>query len=155
MKYILNGYDLEEKFGLIIKNGVDPLLAMPERKESVTNDFQDQNGIEKDLAAPKFKARTFVFDCALEANDANDLQVKYFGLFNLLSQQGVYTLYNDFLNLTVTIFYTKFTSNNSGLYKTSNNKIATDFKLEFGETDPYGNIPIVYLVDDVDRYLIP
>lgn len=155
MRYILNGYDLEQIFGIIIDKGIMQLLAFPERKDSVNHDFPDQNGIDIDLTAPRFKARSFTFDCTMYGEDFEDVKNKNYALFNILRIQGAYQLYNDFLNQTFYIYYIKQTPKSTGIYAASKGGVAIDFQLVFGETDPFGNIPTVLLVDDLNRFLVP
>lgn len=153
MKYYLNGSNLAT-YGLTITNGVNAFMQFPERKDSISNDFEDEDGIDIDLFAPKLKARNFLFDCTLVGNDITDFKTKYFALFQLLKQQNSYTLFNDFLNIIITVYYIKQESI-SGLYNVPGGKYGIRFQLQFGEADPTTNIPTVELVDDLYNILVP
>lgn len=154
MKYYINGYDLQATFGVLITNGTNAFMQLPERKPSVQNDFQNQNGIDIDLFEPKFAARTFVFNCVITAPTIEAFKSQYFGLFQLLKQQDEYTVFNDWLNMMIYLYFEKQT-NISNMYSTPGGGFGMMFSLQFGETDPFGNLPIVELVDDLYNILVP
>lgn len=154
MVYILNGVDLEATFGVVIKNVVNALMALPDRKPSLSHDFPDENGLDVDLSNPTFVARDFTFNCVLTADTVENLKNQYFAFFTLLKQQGSYQLYNDFLDMTIDIYYQK-QANLSGIQAITNNGYAVTFDLNFSETDSDLNIPIIYLVDEQNRFLVP
>jgi hypothetical protein len=154
MENYINGIGLRATFGTIVTNGVNVFYQMPELKPSVTTDFQDSNGVDTDLADKHFTSRTFVLNCTLEADNIADFNLKFWGLFGLLKINGVYSLYNDFYNMTLNVFYQKQISP-SGLYQTSSGGIGQQFQLQFTEGDPFLNIPVVELVDDLNRVLVP
>lgn len=153
MKYFLNGVDIEATYGCVITNGMDMFFQLPGRKDSVDNDFEDEDGEDIDLTAPKFKARPFGFNCTIDSTGPSDFKTKFFGMFAILKQQDTYTLYNDFFDMTLNLYYIDQT-NPSGMYKTEKG-IAMSFTLNFGETDPFGNMPIVELIDDLGNVLVP
>lgn len=153
MTNILNGNDLYSTYGLTITNVVPALLALPDRKASVSHDFPEENGISIDLTNPAFSARTFTFNCILQADTVGDLKNRYQGLFTLLKIAGTYQFYNSFLDMTVYLFYQK-QSNLTSVNRTASG-FAIKFDLQFGETDPDANLPDVYLVDDQNRFIVP
>lgn len=154
MKYYINGYDLEAMFGVIITNGANAFLQLPDRKESVQNDFQNEDGIDIDLFAPKFKARTFAFNCVITAPTIEAFKTQYFGFFQLLKQQELYEVFNDWLNMMLFLYYQK-QANISNMYNTSSGGFGMTFQLQFGETEPFNNMPFVELVDDLFNVLVP
>lgn len=157
MQFILNGQDLETTYGVIITNGVNAMMALPDRKASVSHDFPEQDGLDIDLTQPRFSARAFVFNCVLHAISIQDLQNKYFALFTMLRGAGSYQLFNSFLNLTINIYYTK-QSNIGNIYKSVKNGVegyAIKFDLNFNETNPDDNIPNIYLTNQDGQFLIP
>lgn len=153
MNYIVSGINLKEIFGVSIKNGVNAMLALPDRKQSLSHDFPEEDGIDIDLSNPTFSARDFTFNCILEGDTVEELTSRYLGLFTLLKQEGTYSIYNDFINITINVFYQK-QGNLSDIQRTSAGYAIT-FDLTFGEADPNTNLPTVYLVDDLNRFLVP
>jgi hypothetical protein len=154
MRYLINGSDLQAVYGIQITNAVPPFLAFPDRKASTQNDFPDESGLQVDLTNPTFSARTFTFNCLQSAATIADLTNSYFALFTLLKIQGTYSIFNDYLNLTVYAFYQK-QANLTQPYKNSQGGISIKFDLTFGETDPFANIPNIVLVDEQSRFLTP
>jgi hypothetical protein len=152
MQYKLNGFDLRETYGVVISNGSDTFLAFPKRKESLEHNWQEQDGIDKDLAEPHFEAREFRLTCALIANGLIDFNSKYNAFFTELAKQGVHDLYIKDLDRAFKVYY-KDQENMSKITQLDRVKCAVKFELIFGETNPADNIPTVYLVDDEDRFL--
>lgn len=154
MRYLFNAVDFKVAFNTIITNGVNQFMQLPDRKDSVSTDFQDTDGIDIDLDTPKFAARAFDFNCVTIGETIDQYKQNYFGLFALLKQQGTYTCYCDEVDMTLGLYYKK-QINLSGLYRTPERYFAQTFTLQFGETNPFSNIPIVELVDDGYNVLVP
>lgn len=106
----INGKNLKNIFGLIIQTGTERLLEFPERKESLSNDWEDENGKEYDLAAPKFKDKEVSITCIIIAD--NDTQFwNYHQLFLAELQLPNYqSLFIEDHGKTYQVFYKK--SNN-------------------------------------------
>lgn len=140
-------------FGVKIEDGTGSFLAFPDRKPSLQNDWDDQNGIDIDLAAPRFSAREFRLKCVLVADTSVDFWDRYNGLFTELSGTGTHELQIEELDKTYHLYYKK----QENLRKLTDLKTALTkgvaFDLVFGETDPNANIEHVYLADDQDRFL--
>ncbi|MEO7016270.1 MAG: hypothetical protein ABI067_06975 [Leifsonia sp.] len=154
MQYLINGSNLETIYGIKITNAVVPFFAFPERKASTQNNFPDQNGIQVDLTNPTFSARIFTFNCVQSSDTIANLTNTYFALFTLLKIQGTYSIYNDFVNMAVYAFYQK-QANLTPPFRNSKGGVSIKFDLIFGETDPFANIPNLFLVDDQNRFLTP
>lgn len=154
MKNIVNGITLEDTFNTVVPNSVKLFMALPDRKTSVSNDWEDENGLDIDLTNPTFEARTFQFQCVTRGATMEELKANYFALFTLLKISGQYTWYNDFVNMTIYVYFQKQTSMDN-VYKDGNGGLAINHTLQFGETDPTLNLPNVYLVDDQNRFLVP
>lgn len=154
MQYKINGSDLEVIYGIKITNAVVPFMAFPDRKASVQHDFPEVDGIDIDLAQPTFSARTFTFNCLQSADTMAELKNAYFALFNLLKIQGTYSIFCDFVNMSIFAFYQK-QANLSAPFENSDGGISIRYDLTFGETNPFANIPNVFLIDDQNRFLVP
>lgn len=154
MENYLNGIGMQAEFNTIVTNGVAVFYQMPTLKDSVSTNFQDTDGTDTDLDSKTFESRTFTLNCVLTAASIAEFNAKFWGLFSVLKINGVYTLYNDFYNLTLFIFYQKQLSP-SALYRTEGGGYAQQFQLQFSEGDPFLNIPVIELVDDLNRVLVP
>lgn len=106
-KDTINGKNLLTQFGLIIQTGTAGLLEFPERKESISNDWSDENGIERDLAAPKFKDNEVTLKCGILANDDTAFWAFYDALFIELSRPNFQELYIDDHSRAYQVFYKK------------------------------------------------
>jgi len=153
MENTLNGKILKDLFGAVISGGSGSLLAYPKRKESLSTDWPEEEGIDIDLSAPTFEAREFTLNMALLAESLADFKSKYNGLFTELRGQDTHELYIADHDTTYILYY-KSQSNFKKLVNSFNNgKVGVTFDLVFGETNPDDNISAVYLVEDQDRYL--
>jgi hypothetical protein len=155
MANLLNGKDLALIFGTHIqRNGSDPFLAFPKRKESLSHNYPEETGIDIDLGAPQFEAREFSLKCALIADNRTDYWIKYSGLFTELSQAGTHTLYLADLDKAFLLYYKAQQGVSKLVRFGSSGKVGVIFELVFGEADPRSNIDIIYLGEDPDTFLI-
>lgn len=154
MNYKLNDNDLLELYGITVNDGSSSFLAFPKRKDSLKNNWQDENGIDIDLISPKFEAREFVIKCTLEASTQIDFWNKYNGLFTELSISGTHELFVPDLDKIYTVFYVEQQNVKKVTRINSEYPVGVQFDLVFGEVDPTVNIEAVYLVDSSDRFLI-
>lgn len=153
MQATFDGYDLKESFGIVFTNGSDTFLALPKRKDSVNHNWPEEQGIDIDLSNPTYESRDFVLNCALIASSRADFFTKYDAFWTQLSSLGTHELYHADLDKTFLVFY-KSQANVTKLSKIINTtKVGIKFDLTLSETNPDDNIPAVYLVDDLDRYL--
>jgi len=90
--YILNGADLREAYGLIVEGGSGSFLALPARKEPLSHDFRDRDGLDVDLWQPRFRAREFTLSCALCAPGRDAFWARYNALFTELAGSGAHEL---------------------------------------------------------------
>lgn len=149
-----NAHDMKETYGIVISNGTNTFLALPQRKASVSHDWPEEQGIEIDLDQPTFEPREFTLNCALIATSRDDFFAKYDGFFTEISTMGIHELYINDLDKTFLVYY-KSQQNCTKLSKIINTtKVGIKFDLVLGETNPADNIPAVYLVDDEDNFLI-
>lgn len=153
MQYEINGQDVSS-YGVTITNGFAEMFKMPERKDSLTNDWQDENGIEKDLTDPKFKSRQFRLNCVITGDDFNDLKTKYWAFFTLVSTADTIQIYNYEYDTLVGCFYVN-QEQLTPLAKTGGSgKPAAQFTVVFAEVSPEQNISPVFLVNEEGEYLI-
>ncbi|MGZ3753577.1 MAG: hypothetical protein ACXVAY_01380 [Mucilaginibacter sp.] len=153
MANTINGTDLKATFGWVLTKAPVDLLKFPDRKDSVKNDWMEENGVQIDLALPRFKARQFTLNCAIIANDRADFKSKYNGLFTLLSEMDTFALYLDTLDETFHVYYVS-QSNLAIPSKIKNGEVVATFDLVFGETDPGDNFEPIYLIDDDGDFII-
>lgn len=103
----INGKNLLNDFGLIIQTGTAGLLEYPERKESLTNDWADENGQEYDLETPKFYDKEVTLKCCFYVPDDTTFWSFYNSFFNELKKKGYQELYIYDHSHTYEVFYKK------------------------------------------------
>jgi hypothetical protein len=153
-QYTLNGKNLNSVFGLTISDGAKTLLQFPKRKESVSTNWPEMDGIETDLADPHFEARDFRLTCTLNATSRADFKTKFYGLFAELKKQYSQTLYSYDLDLQLFLFYKDMQNLRKLTNTIQGSVVAVQFDLILGEVNPEFNIPVVHIVDEQDNFLI-
>lgn len=103
----LNAKNLLSEFGLIIQTGTAELLAFPERKATIENNWAEENGTEYDLASPKFKDKEVTLQCAILANNDAQFWLSYNAFFNELKKTGWQNLFIFDHSKTYEVFYKK------------------------------------------------
>ncbi len=58
-RYYIDGIDLWTTFRIGVEKGSDDFLKIPQRKESTTHDWQDEDGIDIDLTRNFYKHEHF------------------------------------------------------------------------------------------------
>ncbi len=101
----INDKNLFDEFGLIIQTGTAKLLKFPKRKDSLSYDWQDENGMQYDLQDPKFEDKEVVLQCAIIADNDSEFWQKYNALFAELSKPNYQQLYIYDHSKTYDIFY--------------------------------------------------
>lgn len=153
MKTFFNGVDIKAQLNIDATNAGNMFQQMPELKDKVTVKYTSENGYRTDLVNPTYEARTFSLDFVIEAETVEDLIYNYWQLFYIFKVNERMPVYNDYVNMTIFVYYKKQNSL-SPIYKTAFG-VAQTFQLQFNETDPFENIPIVTLVDDAFNVLVP
>lgn len=158
-QYTINGKWLKSLFGITVykdsgvRESSDSFMAWPDRKESLTVERQDEDGLQVDLASPKFASREFVLKCALNANNRADYFNKYNGFRTEVFAADTHELYVADQDQLYYVYYKK-QANFKTLSNINNDGVWATFDVIFGERNPSENMQSVYLVDDQDRFLI-
>lgn len=103
----LNGKNLLDIFNLVIQTGAEQFLEYPERKETLTNDWAEENGQDYDLELVKFKDKEVTLSCALMAPDDGDFWPYYQSFFSEVTKPGWQNLYIWDHSQTYKVFYKK------------------------------------------------
>lgn len=103
----LNNKNLLDDFNLIIQTGTEQLLEYPERKETLTTDWAEENGQDYDLSLVKFKDQEVTLSCAIMANDDTAFWTAYNAFFAELTKPGFQNLYIWDHSKTYQVFYKK------------------------------------------------
>ncbi len=103
----LNNKNLFSQFGVIIQTGTAELLKFPERKESLTSDWREENGQEYDLSLVRFKDKEISLSCAILADNDVSFWTYYNAFFDEISRVGWQQLYIEDHSKTYQVFYKK------------------------------------------------
>lgn len=106
----INGKNLQNVFRLIIQTGTAELLEYPERKDSLTNDWADENGKSYDLETPKFHDKEVTLKCCFFVDDDTQFWTAYNAFFAELQKKGYQQLFIYDHSKIYEVFYKK-TSN--------------------------------------------
>ena len=103
----LNTKNLFSQFGLFIQTGTAEFLTLPERKETISNDWREDDGSEYDLDLPKFKDKEVTLQCAIMADSDAQFWTFYDALFLELKKPGWQNLFIWDHSKTYQVFYKK------------------------------------------------
>lgn len=103
----LNDINLFEEFGMRIQTGTADLLQFPDRKDSLSNDWREENGQEYDLSLVTFKDKEVTLNCAIAADDDTQFWGFYDSFFAELTQEGWQRMYIEDHSKTYQVFYKK------------------------------------------------
>lgn len=126
----LNNKNLWSEFHCVIQTNTAELLTFPERKESLTNDWAEENGKEYDLKTPKFHDKEATLKCLFIAENETQFWEGYNAFFAEWQKSGWQNLYIDDHSKTYECFYKK-TENFVKLTKRIKNvsKIIVNFEI--------------------------
>ncbi|MDO3641979.1 hypothetical protein [Mucilaginibacter sp. L3T2-6] len=149
----INGNEIFTTYGLTIMAGMETFLAYPKRKDSVSHDWPEEEGIDIDLSEPHFEAREFTLKVLLMGADRADFKTKYYGLFAELSSANNMELYFTDIDQTFTVYFKTQQNVSKVKRRLDTQNVGVTFDLVFGESDPNDNID-VFIVTDLDEFII-
>lgn len=133
-RYFLDGIDMYTAYGYIVTSGSDSFLQLPKRKEPLSHDWKDENGIEYDLLSPAtFEARTISLKGYIVALNETDFWAKYNAFKAKLQQTGAMPLKCQELNMTVSVIYKECSQVNRRTRVRNSALIGMEFDLLFQE----------------------
>jgi hypothetical protein len=129
--YLMDSLDMWTTYGVFVEKGHDQFLMLPERKESITYSWPDQDGIDIDTATPRFKEREVTLNCSIIANNEADFWSKYDALKVALTAPGTRNLYVNELGKDFDVIYMKCPSFTKYTRLKTVSKIAAKFQIVF------------------------
>lgn len=156
-QYYIDGADLWLVYGVTIRSGSDDLMKFPERKDSISHDWEDENGIDIDLSRVFLQSREATFQCNIIANSEVDFWQKYNSFLAMLVQPNLRRLEISELSASYFVYYkqcpsfTRFTRIKSGQYS---GKIAAQFTITLVEQAPNIDASNRYVIDEQNRFII-
>ena len=159
-QYSIDGKDFWTIFSIIVESGSSDFLKYPSKKESITRNWSDADGIDIDLSAIFFNARDISLRCAIIADDEADFWLKYEAFIVQWKQPGVHRIaVGDFGLRSFYCFYKDTTSFEkftriSDEYDGNRVKVACKFTLNITEGEPKLNNNNVFIITQDNRFLI-
>jgi hypothetical protein len=158
--YYLDGIDLWKAFGLVVESGSADFLRLPQKKPSITHDWEDVNGIDVDLSRIFLKEKRGTLDCAFFSYSEAEFWEKQESFYTLLTKpetrrltirahgdRSYYVYYEDMTDY-------KQVGRHELKGTEAEHMIVHTFGLVIVEPNPKINNKHVYLVDGRGRFLI-
>ena len=153
--YLIDGFDLWRTFGITIeKGGLDDLLKLPKRKQSIQHNWQDENGLDVDLSRTFLEAKDSVLKCIIIADNETDFWLHYNQFLSLLIKPGTRRFTVNVFNMNYYIYYKDCTIYQKLTAFKQTGKLICKFNLTISETVPgFQNIP-TFLTDESNNFII-
>jgi hypothetical protein len=129
--------DIWTQFGaFLLKGSYNGLMQPPRRKVSLSNNWPEQNGLEIDLAAPKYEAKEADLSFILSAYSEAEWWTRYNAFFTLLKLGGERSLFVAALNKTFAVHYKEVSSYEQLTKVTGTNQVIARYTVKFGIANP-------------------
>ena len=105
-RYFLDGIDMYTAYGFIVTGGSDAMLQLAKRKDPLSHNWNDEDGIEYDLtSAPVYEDKKIPLKGYLVATSEADFWNKYNALKVALDFSGTKVLTCTEIGTSLNIFY--------------------------------------------------
>ncbi|MEX6691267.1 hypothetical protein QTN47_27405 [Danxiaibacter flavus] len=156
-KIYLDGIDIQTVFGISIESGTDDFLKYPAKKDSITHDWQDANGLDVDLTKMFFNARNISLRCNVIVDNEEQFWQNYQSFLAQLAKPGYRRIQvSQFGEKSFYCYYKECTSftrftriKDNGL-----SRIGCKFTLNLVEGEPNIDYNNVFIVDEQGRFLV-
>jgi hypothetical protein len=133
----IDNNDIWTAYGMILLAGsYNDLLKPSKRKASLSNNWQDENGLEIDLTDPKYEAKTVGLSFILSADSEAEWWNRYNVFFALIKGSGEHSLYIKELSQIYQVYYIEVTSFEQITRIKTVNKVVAKFTISFGIANP-------------------
>lgn len=154
-RYYIDSMDLWVHFKVGVESGSDDFLKMPKRKESITRNWQDENGIEVDTSRPFFEAKEIELKCHIIADNEQDFWENYYRFLNILKKPGYRRISVIELQRNFYVIYKDCTVYKRFTRLLSINKVACKFVLKLQEGLIATGMELdTYIVDEQNRFIV-
>lgn len=154
-KYFIDGIDLWTNFRIIVRKGSnDAFLKQPKKKDSLTHDWQDTNGLDVDLSKIFFEKREITLKLAMVSETETEFWRQHIAFFSMLSQPGLRRLTVKELDYDYFVYYSDCTSFDKIRSLRSTGKNMFLFSLILIEPNPTIVSDITYLAVEDGRFIV-
>lgn len=152
-RFFIDGNDLWTNFGIVARSGsTDGFLKQPKKKESLTHDWQDTNGIDVDLSKIYLDKRDIPLKLAMVANTEEDFWRQHTQFFAMWTQPGLRRLTVRELDRDFYVYYNDTTDYSKLKNLKAIGKLFFLFTLVI--TEPKPSINEVFFLADEDGVFI-
>lgn len=156
-RYSIDGKDLWTVYNMFVESGSDSFLKYPSRKESITHDWRDSDGLDVDLSRVFFNARDLILNVAIVTDTKEKFWQSYKAFLVHMKQPNLRRIeVAEFDNQSFFVYY-KETSNFSRFTRIQIKEgelIGCKFTIVFTETNPTLDNENVFIVDEEGRFII-
>jgi hypothetical protein len=141
-QYYIDAIDLYNTYGVTIKAGSNDLLRFPKRKDSISHNWPDQNGIDIDLKRVMY------------TNGEQDFTNKYMAFLSHLARPGTRRIEISEVGKSFHVYYKDCTNFVRHTRIKTVTKVVCEFSLVLVEVSPEIDASNVYLITDDNLFLI-
>lgn len=154
-RFFIDGMDFWGIFSVVVEGGSDGFLRYAPKKDSITRDWSDSNGIEVDLARVFTGPRDITLQCGIIAEDESDFWEKYNGFLAQWLLPGLHRVQVAEFGLRSYYCFYKDCSQFSRVSRIQGtSKVGCKFTLTLTEPKPELENDDVFIVDEDGRFLI-
>lgn len=160
-QYFIDGMDFWTIFSILVESGSDDFLKYPSKKDSITRNWSDADGIDIDLSAIFFNPRNIALRCAILADDEADFWTKYEAFIVQWKKPGIHRievaefgLRSFYCYYDETSQFTRFTRVKDPVITNDHIKVAMKFTLNIVEAEPRLNSSNQFIITQDGRFLI-
>jgi hypothetical protein len=154
----IDGIDLWTAFNIMVEEGSAEFLRWPPKKESISHNWKDRNGIDVDLSRFFFSERQGSLRMGMIADNEDSFWQKHEQLIATLTQPGTRRLeFKSHGSRSYFVYYKECNSwtqvkalkGDGGV-----NIVAAKFAMTIVEPEPQIDPSNIYIVDEEGRFLI-
>ncbi len=157
-KYFIDGFDLWTYFGIVPEKGaLDDFLKLPKRKDSISHNWMDEDGLDIDTSRVFLEAREISMNCVIIADTDDDYWTHYDQFLTLLRKPGLRRFSVAVFNREYYLLYKECNIYQKlSAFKDTNgqNRLLCRFRLTMVEQTPTFNNTPTYIIDEAGRFLI-
>lgn len=156
-QYTVDGLDFWTIFSILVESGSQDFLKYPSKKESITRDWSDADGIDIDLSAIFFNSRDISLRCAIIADNEADFWLKYEAFIVQWKKPGTHRVeVSEFGFRSFYCFYkdTSLFERFTRIIESGQLKVACKFTLNITESEPRLNNNNTFIITQDGRFLI-
>lgn len=148
--------DLWSVFGIGVMSGSDDFLKYPAKKDSITHDWSDADGLDVDTSAVFFKERDITLKFFMIAANEDVFWTNYNAFIAQWQKPGLHRI--QLAEFGLRSFFVIYKDTPSAQrhtrLKQNTNKIIASFSIRMTEVEPTVNQRDVFIIDEDGRFIV-